>query len=180
MLVMYNKISDFWDWLDIDIIFNPVVIFSYKFWLNLWDRFCFKQNSWDELSYKFWLNFWGSFCFALIYTSIVICTRPICADIYVKWQADKGFLTPSEAYKVQLAGDLWDFSKSSTNSRVSISPNKFRFSGWGIESKTIIIKFLCITVIQNYQSGTKKKRSVEAFAWKKKRWILQQACQQKF
>ena len=55
MLMMYNKISAFWDWLDIDIIFNPLVIFSYKFWLNQWDKFCFKQNSWDELSYKFWL-----------------------------------------------------------------------------------------------------------------------------
>ena len=42
---MYKKISAFWDWLDIDIIFNPLVIFSYKFWLNLWDSFCFKQNS---------------------------------------------------------------------------------------------------------------------------------------
>ena len=67
MLMMYNKISAFWDWLDIDIIFNPLVIFSYNFWLNLRDRFFFKQNSWDELSYKFWLNPWGSFCFALIY-----------------------------------------------------------------------------------------------------------------
>ena len=82
--------------------------------------------------------------------------------------------------KVQLAGHVWDFSQSSANARVSISPNKFRFSGWVIESKTFIIKFLCVTVIQNYQSGCKKKRSVEAFVWKKKkRWILQQACQQK-
>ena len=85
MLMMYNKISAFWDWLDIDIIFNSLVVFSYKYWLNLWDSFCFKQNSGDELSYKFWLNLWGSFCFALIYTSIVVCTCPICADIYSTW-----------------------------------------------------------------------------------------------
>ena len=62
--------------------------------------------------------------------------------------------------KVQLAGHLWDLSQSSANARVSISPNKFRFCGWGIESQTFIIKFLCVTVIQNYQSGSKKK-SVE-------------------
>ena len=94
---MYNKKSAFWDWLDIDIIFNPLVIFSYKFWLNLWDNFCFKQNSWDELSYKVWLNLWGSFCFTLIYTSIVICACLTCADIYVKQQEDEGSITPSEA-----------------------------------------------------------------------------------
>ena len=41
---MYNKISAFWDWLDIGIIFNPLVIFSHQFWLNLWDSFCFKQK----------------------------------------------------------------------------------------------------------------------------------------
>ena len=75
--------------------------------------------------------------------------------------------------KVQVAGHLWNFSQFLANARVSISPNKFRFSGWGIESQTFIIKFLCVTVIQNYQSGKKKKRSVEAFVWKKKRWILQ-------
>ena len=72
---MYSKISAFWDWLDIGILFNPLVIFSYKFWLNLW----------------------GSFCFTLIYTSIVICACLICADIYVKRQADEGFFTPAEA-----------------------------------------------------------------------------------
>ena len=93
---MYNRISAFWDWLDIDILFDPLFIFSYKFWLNLWDSFCFKQNSWDELSYKFWLNLWGSFCFALIYTSIEVCVCPICPDIYVKRQPDEGFFTPSE------------------------------------------------------------------------------------
>ena len=60
--------------------------------------------------------------------------------------------------KVQVAGHVLDFSQSSANARVSISPNKFRFSGWGIESQTFIIKFLCVTVIQNYQSGSKKKR----------------------
>ena len=69
--------------------------------------------------------------------------------------------------EVQFAGHLWDFSQSLANARVSISPNKFRFSGWGIESKTFIIKFLCVAVIQNYQSGSRKKRSVEAFVWKK-------------
>ena len=69
---MCNKISAFWDWLDIDIVFNPLVIFSYKFWLNLWD----------------------SFCFTLIYTSIIICACLICADIYVKQQADEESLTP--------------------------------------------------------------------------------------
>ena len=97
---MYNKISAFWDWLDIGIIFNPLVIFSYKFWLNLWDSFCFKQNSGDEPSYKFWLNLWGSFRFTLIYTSIlsiIIWACLICADIYVKWQPDGGFLTPCES-----------------------------------------------------------------------------------
>ena len=41
---MYNKISAFWDWLAIGILFNPLVIFSYKFWLNLCDSFCFKQK----------------------------------------------------------------------------------------------------------------------------------------
>ena len=35
MLVMYNKISAFWDWLDIGILFNPVVIFSYMCLSNL-------------------------------------------------------------------------------------------------------------------------------------------------
>ena len=93
---MYTKISAFWDWLNIDIILNPLVIFSYKFWLNLWDSFCFKQNSWDELSHKFWLNLGGSFCFTLIYTSIVICACLICANIYVKRQPDDRFLTPFE------------------------------------------------------------------------------------
>ena len=96
---MCNKISAFWDWLGINIIFNSVVIFCYKFWLNLWDSFCFKQNSWDELSNKFWLNLWGSFRFTLIYTSIVICACLICADIYVKRQADERFLPPSKALK---------------------------------------------------------------------------------
>ena len=54
-------------------------------------------------------------------------------------------------------------SQSSADARVSISPNKFRFSGLGIESQAFIIKFLCVTVIQNYQSGSLKKRLVEAF-----------------
>ena len=63
--------------------------------------------------------------------------------------------------KMQGAGHLLDFSKSSANVRVSISPYKFRFSGLGIETQTFIIKFLCvITVIQNYQSGSKKKKAV--------------------
>ena len=41
---MYHKISAFLDWLDIGLVFNPLVIFSYKFWLNLWDSFYFKQK----------------------------------------------------------------------------------------------------------------------------------------
>ena len=71
--------------------------------------------------------------------------------------------------KVQLAGHLWDLSQSSANARVSISPNKFRFCGWGIESQTFIIKFLCVTVIQNYQSGSKKKALSKSACVKKEK-----------
>ena len=56
--------------------------------------------------------------------------------------------------EVELAGHLRDFSQSLAKARVSTSPNKFRFSRWGIESKNFYYQILYYQILEGLNPKT--------------------------